>query len=147
MKLNKLNYISINSSPLLALPHPHLSRMRLTLSTDASVPLTAAIVFPFKHFPILPLLPISNGSWMYVIIPYITGASKPNKRLYQNDRLQYIIQHYVVSLGYAVSQLIEVAGSIPDGVIEIFHWRNPSGRTIALRSTQPLTEMSTRNIY
>jgi hypothetical protein len=28
---------------------------------------------------------------MYVIIPCITGASKPNERLYQNDRLQYVI--------------------------------------------------------
>ena len=38
------------------------------------------------------------------------------------------------------------AGSIPDGVIAIFHQHNPSSQTIALRSTQPLTEMSTRNI-
>jgi len=29
---------------------------------------------------------------------------------------------------------------------DIFHWHNPSGRTMALGSTQPLTEMSTRNI-
>ena len=29
--------------------------------------------------------------------------------------------------------------------VGIFH--NPSGRTMALGSTQPLTEMSTRNIY
>jgi len=29
-------------------------------------------------------------------------------------------------------------GSIPDGVIRIFYWRNPSGRTMALRSIQPL---------
>jgi hypothetical protein len=40
----------------------------------------------------------------------------------------------------------KVAGSIPNGVIDIFHRRNPSGRTMALGSTQPLTEMSTRNI-
>jgi hypothetical protein len=40
----------------------------------------------------------------------------------------------------------KVAGSIPDGVIGIFHWINPSGRTTTLGSTQPLTEMSTRNI-
>jgi hypothetical protein len=38
------------------------------------------------------------------------------------------------------------AGSIPDDVIGIFHWHNPSGRTVALGSTQPATEMSTRNI-
>jgi hypothetical protein len=37
----------------------------------------------------------------------------------------------------------KVAGSIPDGVIGIFQWHNPVVRTL---STQPLTEMSTRNI-
>ena len=36
--------------------------------------------------------------------------------------------------------------SVPNGVIGFFHWHNPSGRTMALGSTQPLTEMSTRNI-
>ena len=41
---------------------------------------------------------------------------------------------------------LKVAGSIPDGVIGIFHWHNPSGRTMVLRLTQPLKEMSTRNI-
>jgi hypothetical protein len=40
----------------------------------------------------------------------------------------------------------KVVGSIPDGVIGIFHWHNPSGRAMALGSTQPVTEMSTRNI-
>ena len=34
------------------------------------------------------------------------------------------------------------AGSIPDGVFEIFHWRNLSACTMALISTQLLTEMS-----
>ena len=38
------------------------------------------------------------------------------------------------------------AGSIPDSVTEIFHWHNSSGRTMVLGLTQPLTEMSTRNI-
>ena len=39
-----------------------------------------------------------------------------------------------------------VTGSIPDGVIGIFQRHNPSGRTVALGLTRPLTEMSTRNI-
>jgi len=39
----------------------------------------------------------------------------------------------------------KVMGSIPNGV-GIFHWHNPSGHAMALVSTQPLTEMSTRNI-
>ena len=40
----------------------------------------------------------------------------------------------------------KVAGSIPDGVIGIFHWHNPSDRTMALSSTHPLTEMGTMSI-
>ena len=40
----------------------------------------------------------------------------------------------------------KVAGLIPDGVTGIFHWHNPSGCTMALELTQPLTETSTRNI-
>ena len=40
----------------------------------------------------------------------------------------------------------KVTGLIPDGVIWIFHWHNPSGRTMALGLTHPLTEMNTRNI-
>jgi hypothetical protein len=45
---------------------------------------------------------------------------------------------------YATNQ--KVAGSIPDGVIEFFIDINPSDRTMALESTQPLTEMSTGSI-
>ena len=37
----------------------------------------------------------------------------------------------------------KVAGLIPDG---FFYCHNPSGRTMSLGSTQPLTDMSTRNI-
>jgi hypothetical protein len=40
----------------------------------------------------------------------------------------------------------KVVGSIPDGVIGIFYWHNPSGHTMALGLTEPLTKMSTRNI-
>jgi len=40
----------------------------------------------------------------------------------------------------------KVAGSIPNSVIVFLHWHNPSGRIMGLGSTQPLTEMSTRNI-
>jgi hypothetical protein len=52
-----------------------------------------------------------------------------------------------------VAQLVEAlrykpeGGSIPDCVTGIFHWYNPSGRTMALELTQPLTEISTRNIF
>jgi hypothetical protein len=40
----------------------------------------------------------------------------------------------------------KVAGSIPNEVTEFFNWRNPSSHTLALGSTQPLTEMNTRNL-
>jgi hypothetical protein len=36
---------------------------------------------------------------------------------------------------------------IPDGVNGFFYCHNSSGRTMALGSTQPLKEMSTRNIF
>jgi hypothetical protein len=40
----------------------------------------------------------------------------------------------------------QIVASIPDGVSGFFHWHNPFGHAMALGSTQPLTEMSTRNI-
>jgi hypothetical protein len=39
------------------------------------------------------------------------------------------------------------AGSIPNEVVGFFTSPNPSSRIMALESTQPLTEMSTRNIF
>jgi hypothetical protein len=50
----------------------------------------------------------------------------------------------LLSRHYATSR--KVAGSNPDEVIIFFNWHNPSSRTMALGSTQPLTEMSTRNL-
>jgi hypothetical protein len=40
----------------------------------------------------------------------------------------------------------KVAGSIPDEIIGFFSWPNPSSRSMALGSIQPLTEISTRNL-
>jgi hypothetical protein len=65
---------------------------------------------------------------------------------------KYIIRNWNCSvwviMGHAMSQLVEAlrykpkaAGSIPVGVTGILHWHNPSVRTMALGSTQPLTEM------
>jgi hypothetical protein len=46
---------------------------------------------------------------------------------------------------YATSR--KVTGSIPDEVIGIFfNLPNPSSRTMALGSTQPVTKMSIRNL-
>jgi hypothetical protein len=44
-------------------------------------------------------------------------------------------------------QVIKIAGSIPDEVIGfLFNLSNPFSRDMGLRLTQPLTEMSTRNL-
>jgi hypothetical protein len=45
---------------------------------------------------------------------------------------------------YATSR--KVAGSSPDEVNFFFNLPNPSSRTMALGSTQPLTEIGTRNL-
>jgi hypothetical protein len=45
---------------------------------------------------------------------------------------------------YATSR--KVTDSIPDEAIGFFNGPNPSSRTMAPGSTQPLTEMSTRNL-
>jgi hypothetical protein len=50
---------------------------------------------------------------------------------------------FVAICSYATNR--KVAGSSPDEV-DFFNWPNPSSRTMALGSTQPLTEMSTRKI-
>jgi hypothetical protein len=41
---------------------------------------------------------------------------------------------------------MKVVWSIPNEVIGFFNLPNPSNRTMALTSTQALTEMSTRNL-
>ena len=78
------------------------------------------------------LLPVSQNTWRHIPEEYIEPV------------------HCCLS---AVAQWLrccatnrEVAGSIPDYVIAIFHWQNPSDRTMALGSTQPPTQMSTRSI-
>ena len=55
--------------------------------------------------------------------------------------------------GHVLAQLVEALHYNPEGrgfhfrwCTGIFHWHNPSGRTMALGLTQSLTEMSTRNI-
>jgi hypothetical protein len=59
----------------------------------------------------------------------------------------------ISQLRHAVAQWLKhcatnrkAAGWISDSVSGIFHLHNPSGHTMALGLTQPLTEMNTRNI-
>jgi hypothetical protein len=55
-------------------------------------------------------------------------------------------QEWIDELRPIASHFTLRAYSIPDEVIEFFNWPNPSSHTMAPGSTQPLTEMSTRNI-
>jgi hypothetical protein len=57
-----------------------------------------------------------------------------------------LLVYYLMLRFNAVATHRKVAGSIPNGVIGILHRCNPSGRTVALESTQLLKEMSTRNV-
>jgi hypothetical protein len=59
-------------------------------------------------------------------------------RLFVNKRGPLMVAEW---LRYCATNR-KVAGSIQDAAIGIFHWHNPSDRTMALGSTQPLTEMS-----
>ena len=51
-------------------------------------------------------------------------------------------------MGHAVAQLVDALREGREFDSRWCHWNlhNPPGRTVALRSTQPVTEISTRNI-
>jgi hypothetical protein len=76
--------------------------------------------------------------------------------MYTYKYISYKFQFTSLSVyggGHAVAQWLrryatsrKVAGSRPDEVDFFSNLPNPSGRTMALGSTQPLTEMSTRNL-
>jgi hypothetical protein len=72
----------------------------------------------------------------------------------ESNRDPSAIKSLVYSLNYAVAQLVEALcyksegrGFDSRGVTGIFHRHNPSGSTMVLGLTQPLTEMSTGNIF
>jgi hypothetical protein len=69
----------------------------------------------------------------------------PKKRFWKCYYLAYLRPRWRSWLRHCATNR-QVAGTIPDGVSGIFHWHNPVSRTMDLGSTQPLTEMSTRNI-
>jgi hypothetical protein len=67
----------------------------------------------------------------------------PSSRMNHGHKRSILFsENTYIKIHYAVSR--NVAGSSPDEV-DFLNWPNPSGRTMALGSTQPLTEMSTRN--
>jgi hypothetical protein len=71
---------------------------------------------------------LNNGLLLYLAVTY---------HLYGLLEVPSWLRHYATSR--------KVAGSSPDEV-DFFNWPNPSSCTMALGSTQSLTEMSTRNL-
>jgi hypothetical protein len=63
-----------------------------------------------------------------------------------HDLSPFLIRNLSPQVGNHYSKASEkIAGSIPDEIIGFFNRPIPSSRIMALGSTQPLTEMSTRN--
>ena len=69
-------------------------------------------------------------------------------RAIRNGSLELLIFHLDtgIKMAHVVAQLVEALHRFPMVSLDFFHWHKSSGSTVALGSTQPLTEMSTRNI-
>jgi hypothetical protein len=74
----------------------------------------------------------------------IGGHSFPNL-LFHNFLIKSGARGSVIMWGTMLTSWKEPSSS-PDEVIGFFNWRSPSSRTMALGSTQPLKEISTRNL-
>ena len=94
--------------------------------------------------------------YLTLLIRHWTPTSEQRSRSYKYGVNNASVYHIFLSrtlkdawwrswLGHCATTR-KVAGSIPGCVIGIFYWHSPSGRTIALGLTQPLTEISNRNI-
>jgi hypothetical protein len=70
------------------------------------------------------------------------------RRLAEMSRLSMCLPNYIMEMHCILdcATIRKIAGLIPDGVIWIFYWHNPSSHTVSLGLTQSLTGMSTRNI-
>jgi hypothetical protein len=81
------------------------------------------------HFSVLPCCGVLNdldGSYIHIRKYVEWGTQRSWFRFYATNR--------------------KVTGSIPNDIIESFSWPNSFSRTMALESTQPVTEMSTRSL-
>jgi hypothetical protein len=77
----------------------------------------------------------SSSSYIFIHIYHVESMNIRNMEI--NDTVFVSTKTYVTSR--------KVAGSISDEVIAFFNWPNLASRKVVLRSTQPLTELSTRN--
>jgi len=88
-----------------------------------------------------------NLTWIYNVYFSITIRKRKGTLCIAPCFLK-IRTTYMCVGGHAMAQLDRALRYKPEGrgFIRIFLWHNPCGRTRAPRSTQPLTEMFTRNI-
>jgi hypothetical protein len=109
----------------------------------------AVVAYPRYHHGIC-LGVLRNITKILSRQPVPTPRFELSKHSYANPfgprRISFVLwgfcKYFLVSM--CINQ--KVAGSIPDEVTGFFNWRNPSSRTLALGSTQPLTEMSIRHL-
>jgi hypothetical protein len=85
------------------------------------------------------------------IVCFFIEEHSQNASLNGNSSLSHQFCGSFNNVGCTMAQLVKalhykVAGLIPTGVSGISHWLNPFGRSMALGSTKPLTETSTRDI-
>ena len=107
----------------------------------------------FRFSPILKstkTLRVSRGISLLFLWPQHSrwdGASAPQPgRLYLLERPGTHCTGSWVDPAPVWTGGVSCPHTIPDGVISIFHRNNPPGRTVALVTSQPLTEISTRDI-
>ena len=125
-------------------------------------------VYSLSHPACKTHMPYYIAIWLCYIFPrYLINGTFLAKLCWRKIMFWFSLQHLyvtclilrgiqrdtIINVGTAVAQWLrccatsrKVAGSIPAVVIGIFHWHNPSDRTMAPGSTHPLSEMSTRSI-
>ena len=84
--------------------------------------------------------------WVHMYVSLTTCSCISKQALLHIKKCVLMVYIWILgarggAVGWCTSR--GVTGSIPDGVPGIFHWHDPSGRTMALELTRPLTEMST----
>jgi len=106
------------------------------------------ILSAFQNFKLKIQFPVCF-MWVRSTINWTFRLMKVSKRLHQLSPLRFnaLWQAHAwrSRLRHSATRR-RVTGSIPDWVMGIFLWLNPSGRNMAVGSTQPLTEMITKNI-
>jgi hypothetical protein len=80
---------------------------------------------------------------LMIYVAHLAGTVSGQWQL--GDHYEWLKRRKQVWLSHCV-KIRKVASSISDEVIEFFTWPSLSTRTMALGSTQPLREMSTRNL-